>query len=566
MRKKYFFRFFSVTFISIILMFIVGIVAVRVNADTMMKARIKEETEMVCSLVEKESDFTKFAKYESDDAFRITVVDLNGNVLYESDTKSPLENHVTREEIVNAINGSPVAVKRYSETMGVDMTYYAKKTELMDGTEIVIRLAIKSAVINGYLGVALPILVVVLVVALVACLFVSDFFAKNVSKKISEIGKSLKSLNDGDYAPITTDSGEPEFFSVLTEINELNESTHNHILSISEEHNKLNTVLENVSQGIIAVDGKGKIAFANKSALDVFCASGSVVGKEIIYLVDDVDLCDTISDSLGKNFETEYKYKGIDLSVVIRGVDKTVRQDLSSIIIITDVTKERALQKQKNDFFANASHELKTPVTVMQGLSEILLAKNDLESGDKKKIERIHKESLRLSSLISDMLKLSRLENGTRAEETLSKVELSGVAAEVVSELSEEINKKGLSVKIDGFASVTADNAKIFEIMQNLCSNAVNYNVDHGKIEIKIFEDENQTTLIVSDTGIGIEKENISRLCERFYRVDKSRSKKTGGTGLGLAIVKHICALYNAKLFIDSEIGIGTTVKVVFPK
>ena len=565
MKKKTLLQILSLTFISVLVMFIFGIVAVNVNAKAMMKERLAEETELACSLVQTEEDFSAFARYSNNDAFRVTIIDLSGNVLFESDTKSPLENHIDREEVKNALNGKPQTVERYSETFGCNMTYYALKTELSDGTEIILRLAIKSSQINGYLKVALPILIVVLVVCLIASIVISNVLSNKISRKITEVGDSLRSLNEGNYIPIKTDSGEPELYSVLNEINELNANTHTHIQRVQEEHNKLNTVLENVSQGIVAIDEQKKIIFVNKSISTIFDSTENVTGKDFIYLIDDLPLCEKISRHLGENYVSEYTYKNKELSVVIRKVDSQ-SDNVYSIVIITDITKEKAMQKQKSDFFANASHELKTPVAVMQGLSELLLAKETLDEGSKKQVDRIHKESLRLASLISDMLKLSKLENGEDIDMIHSPVDVKAVADEVALELASELKKKNITLEVKGAGTVLADNKKIFEVVENLCSNAIHYNVENGKITVEISEDKKETKITVADTGIGIEKENIPRLCERFYRVDKSRSKKTGGTGLGLAIVKHICALYNAELSIESEIGIGTTISIVFRK
>ncbi|MBO5068725.1 MAG: hypothetical protein J6C62_10080, partial [Clostridia bacterium] len=192
MKKKTLLQILSLTFISVLVMFIFGIVAVNVNAKAMMKERLAEETELACSLVQTEEDFSGFARYSNDDAFRVTIMDLDGNVLFESDTKSPLENHVDREEVKNALNGKPQTVERYSETFGCNMTYYALKTELSDGTEIILRLAIKSSQINGYLGVALPILIVVLVVCLIVSIVISNVLSNKISSKITEVGDSLR--------------------------------------------------------------------------------------------------------------------------------------------------------------------------------------------------------------------------------------------------------------------------------------------------------------------------------------------------------------------------------------
>lgn len=567
MKKKIFLRFFSVTLCAVLLMFAFGVLAVHLNATALMQERLREETELVASFLHTREDFADFEKYENDDAFRVTVLDTAGNVLYESDTRAPLENHADREEIKNALLGAPAASERYSETLGFPMTYYAVKTELASGEEVLVRLAVKSSRISAYLFVVLPILLGVLILSLLLSLFVSGALSGRISAQFVEIGDSLKSLNEGDYRPIRTDSREPELFTVLCEINALSESTHQHMQSISAEHGKLTTVLENISQGIIAVDADRRIAFVNRSALALFGADGSVGGQDLVYLIDDATLCERIGRHLGEEYQGEFTYREREYAMAIRriavgGTDTAV----SSIVILTDITADKSLQKQKSEFFANASHELKTPITVIQGLSELLLSKDALSEKGRERASRIHAESLRLTTLVSDMLRLSRLENGEEASVSLSQVELSQVAQESAVELSEALKEKNISLEIRGMGSVMAEEAKIYEILQNLLSNAVHYNKENGRITVGITEQGESVTLKVSDTGIGIAREHLPRLCERFYRVDKSRSKKTGGTGLGLAIVKHICARYHAELLIESKLGEGTEVKIVFPK
>ena len=565
MKRKTFLQIFLLTLVCISILFVYGIIAVKSNSKTIIKERLKEETKLACSLIKSTDDFDCFSDYYNDNALRITVIDLEGNVLFESDTKAPLENHIDREEIRNAIKNTPQAVERYSDTFGCEMTYYALKTELDDGTKVILRMALNSSHINGYFIITLPILFMVLCISLGFSIVFSDVISKKVTSKITDVGKSLRSLNDGNYAPIKTSSDEPELYSVLNEINELNSSIHKHIRRETEERNKLDTVLENVYQGILAIGRNKKIIFANKSVMKLFGCAEEPSGNDVVFLIDDLALCNLISEHIGEDFGGEYSYKGKELSVVIKNADGAEAGNECSIVIFTDVTKEKEMAKQKNDFFANASHELKTPVAVMQGLSELLLAKN-LDESSEKQVERIHKESLRLSSLITDMLELSRLENGGQSEMILSKVNLKETAEEALGELSAKMAEKGVTATVTGNGTIDGDAKKIYELVENLCGNAVNYNKQNGKIAVDITVSGDNVILKVSDTGIGIEKENIPRLCERFYRVDKSRSKKTGGTGLGLAIVKHICALHNATLSIDSDIGLGTSVTVTFDK
>ena len=566
MKKKIFVRVFCLALAIIALMFCVGVIAVNLNAKSMIRDRLQQETDLVCSMIKDNGDFSSFDKYRGDDAFRITILDTEGQVLYESDTASRLENHADREEVVNALSGKPIAVERYSQTFGCKMTYYAQKTTLQDGQSIVVRLAVKSDTVDGYMAVAVPIMFAVVVVAVIASAVIARVIADRFSSKVTEIGYSLKSFEEGEYKPIVTDSKEPELYMVLSKINELSGSIEQNVNKAKQEHRKLNIVLDNVAQGIIAVDGSGKIVFANESACELF-GQRSVSDKDLVYLVDDVKLLDAIRQGFEEEKSFEYLYHDQCLAVATKKIkDDELIGVVAGVVIITDVTQQKQASRLRSEFFANASHELKTPVTAMQGLSELLMSKRTLDETSQKQVERIYKESARLSTLIEDMLKLSQYERGEDVTASLVKVDLQQVFQEALSELAESMNKKRIVATVQGEGSVDGDYKKIYELVENLCSNAVNYNVEGGKITVSIDESDEEVRLVVSDTGIGIEQEHIPRLCERFYRVDKSRSKKTGGTGLGLAIVKHICALYDADLHIASKVGEGTSITVTFPK
>ena len=565
MKKKIFFRFFVVSIVIVLLMFVFGIIAINLNTKNIINQRLKEETELASSLLDSEDDFSNLAKYKDNSELRITIFDLDGDVLYESDTNSKLENHANREEIKNALAGVPNTVKRYSETFKCDMTYYATVTEFSNGAQVILRLAVRSSDGTPYITALIPLLVLVLVISLILSFVLANILSRNISSKVTEIGDSLRSLNEGKYMPINTDMSEPELFSVLSQINELNSNIHNHIGIADAERIKLNTVLDNVSQSIIALDKSKHIVFANKRALHMFNGSSSDIGRDLVFLIEKLPVYEKIIQHIGESFAFECIYDDMYLSIVITNVTNDVICDnISAIIIVTDITKEKLIEKQKSDFFANASHELKTPITVMQGFSEVLMNKEGIDEVTKKQIARIHKESIRLGSLISDMLMLSKIENKDATQNAPALVSLDETTKEIITEFSEEIKKKNISTEIIGSASLVSEQHMIFELIENLVSNAIKYNKDNGSITVSFSNTTCGIIMQVKDTGIGIDKEHLPRLCERFYRVDKSHSKRTGGTGLGLAIVKHICAFIGAELSIESEFGIGTTVTVAF--
>ena len=428
-------------------------------------------------------------------------------------------------------------------------------------------LAATSGVIAAWVA---SVAAAIAITAIVAVLLCSRLFNRRYSDKLDEVKVSLESVGEGKYKPVEIAGGGAETLALVGEINDISERFVKAMRASEDERAKANYVLDNVSQCIIALDGNDVIRIMNAPARKLLERDESFIGRDLYFAVSDAEFLAALTSAL-KDGKSKLGYKLGDryLSVSVVKTDSGIMDEISSIIIISDVSAEKLAAKQRSDFFSNAGHELKTPLTSIQGLTELLLDKTQPDSPEYKYAERIHKEAERLGSLVMDMLRLSDIENiqfMRGAGEPVVEVDLKEVATEVVSTLEPEVEKKELTVTVEGAGTVFADQKKIFEIVTNLASNAVNYNKQDGRVDINITETAETVTLKIADTGIGIEKKHIPRLCERFYRVDKSRSKKTGGTGLGLAIVKHVCAIYEAKLDITSEFGEGTTVTVTFFK
>lgn len=571
MKRKIFLVVSLVTILAALLVFGSGIFAINMSAENAVLERLETETKLVASLVNSREDFSKLEQYRSSQDLRITVIAEDGTVLFDTDTSEPLENHSEREEFIAAMKGQPKVVRRYSETFGCDMNYYAIKTALSDGENVVLRLAVRETLIKSYVTLSMPVFILLLLIVLALSFEAGNQIARKVSARFSDISASIQSVADGNYTPIKTSTRDAEMFSLIGSINDVNARISRHIQNAETQQKTLSTVLSAISQGIIALDSEKRIVFINKSALKLFGINDYTPDGEkhdLIFVVDNLDLYALISSHADENFAFDFRLDDKDLNILITKVeDETLRDEITTIIVISDVTSQKSVARQKSDFFQNASHELKTPVTVIRGLTEILLQKDNTDEFTKKKLTSIHDESLRLSSIISDMLKLSSLENtvSVREDEEDEKVDLVAAAHEIMAELSPRAEEKKLSVSITGKGWVNMLRSNALELLDNLCSNAINYNKESGKITIDVMQDDRNTILKVIDTGIGIEQQHIPRLCERFYRVDKSRSKKTGGTGLGLAIVKHICLRYGAHLDIDSTFGEGTCVTVTFP-
>lgn len=562
MKRKIFLRVFFLTLLCALLVFAAALLAVAKSGRGVVEERLRAESGLLSSLLRNEEDIRALSAYQNRDTFRITVISSDGKVLYESSVSGELENHGDRKEVLAALDGSPCYVERYSATFGCRMTYYAVENTLNDGSRTVIRVAVRSSELSGFFGLAIPLLVCALALALVISLFLAGKLSTGISDKVRGVADSLRSLNEGEYRPLAADSREPEFYAVFREINDLNGKTRALIDERTKESEKLSFVLENVAEGILATDAGGRVAIANRAALSLLDGAEEDVGKPLLYLVEDTALCDKILSPGADRFE--FRLGERDLAVTVRRLFGTpLADEISRIVILTDITAAKAVAKEKSDFFANASHELKTPITVTQGISELILAKDNIDEGTKKQVERIHKEALRMAELISDMLRLSDLERQKGTPERVP-VELRSVVDEVTAELHTRAEERHLTLRVTGKGRVMASPDKMYELVTNLCSNAVNYNKDGGSIDISISDEDGRVTLTVKDTGIGIPEESLPRIFERFYRVDPSRSKKTGGTGLGLAIVKHICAMYGATVSVESQPDAGTTFRIVF--
>ncbi len=262
-------------------MFIVGVIAVNINVNKIVEERLIEETKLAAGLVDSTEDFLLLDKYKLDNDFRITVLDFQGNVLYESDTNSPMENHSDREEIKNALAGTPKVVHRYSYTFKNDMTYYAIITDFGD-EQVLFRLALRSNQVKSYYNVSIPLLVIVALVGCVVSFFVAKIMSENTSKKFVEIKDSLNSLNSGEYKVLNVDSSDQDLYGIIQEISDLNAKLFLHIFNEEQEHKKLDAVLSNISQGIVALNSNNEVVFVNDSAQKISNDVGSIT-EDTVY-------------------------------------------------------------------------------------------------------------------------------------------------------------------------------------------------------------------------------------------------------------------------------------------
>lgn len=495
--------------------------------------------------------------------YRVTVVDKSGKVLSDSETAdvSNMENHIDREEIVAALHGKPVAVTRRSDTTNKDMVYSAVKVNLSADDYVFVRVSTPVDSVNLYATSTILPNFYVLIAAIIAAVILSVVLTKSLVKPMAEIKNSLIALNNGTFTPSTPSEKDPEINKMLSEINDIGEKLSDTITTVSEDNKKLDYILNNVSDGIVVITANGNIEVMNDNAKLVFDVKNDAISSNYTVLSANEKFISAVSDAVNERINKVFEFTTAAHDVYLTSI--RCLDGGMTIIVLSDITAVKHGEEIRSEFFANASHELKTPLTAIKGFNDVIGMKS--KDDDIRTLSaKIDKEVNRVVSLIDDMLNLSKLE--TTKTPIVEIVDLVAVARDAEESISALARAKNVNIEISGEGTVEMEKDHAYELVKNLMENAVRYNEDGGHVLVSVDEKADKVTLKVKDDGIGIDEENQSRIFERFYRVNKSRSRETGGTGLGLSIVKHVAELYGAKLTLSSTLGAGTEITVSFKK
>lgn len=495
--------------------------------------------------------------------YRVTVVDKAGKVLSDSETAdvSNMENHIDREEIVAALHGKPVAVTRRSDTTNKDMVYSAVKVDLSADDYVFVRVSTPVDSVNLYATSTILPNFYVLIAAIIAAIILSVVLTKSLVKPMAEIKNSLIALNNGTFTPSTPSEKDPEINKMLSEINDIGEKLSDTITTVSEDNKKLDYILNNVSDGIVVITANGNIEVMNDNAKLVFDVKNDAISSNYTVLSANEKFISAVSDAVNERINKVFEFTTAAHDVYLTSI--RCLDGGMTIIVLSDITAVKHGEEIRSEFFANASHELKTPLTAIKGFNDVIGMKSK-DDDIRTLSSKIDKEVNRVVSLIDDMLNLSKLE--TTKTPIVEKVDLVAVAYDAEESISALARDKNVNIEISGEGTVEMEKDHAYELVKNLMENAVRYNEDGGHVFVSVDEKSDKVTLKVKDDGIGIDEENQSRIFERFYRVNKSRSRETGGTGLGLSIVKHVAELYGAKLTLSSTLGTGTEITVSFKK
>ena len=484
--------------------------------------------------------------------YRITWIDTDGTVLYDSDAlSSDMENHLEREEIKEALATGYGESKRYSATL-MDRSLYAAQ-RLEDGT--VLRLSIaQSSILTLVLGIAQPISIVI-----VLAVVLSVVLAVRLSKSI------VKPLNEIDLNHPLSNEGYDELAPLLRRIDGQQKQLRGQKTRLEQKQAELDTIIGSMSEGMVLLNEHGKIVSINPAAMALLGVEKSPVGADMLTVSRNLDLHDILSRALQGQSEVQTVSLEAGKYQISASPIMSEEKVVGAALCFFDVTEKEKAEQMRREFTSNVSHELKTPLHSISGYAELL--QNDMVKQEDivPFAGKIYREAQRMTSLVEDILSLSHLDEGAEDMEW-TEVKLYELASKAIAGLEAEAKAAKVTVSLSGEdCRLHGIPQLLHSIIYNLCDNAIKYNKVGGEVKVSVEKQDAGALLTVSDTGIGIPAQEQARIFERFYRVDKSRSKEVGGTGLGLSIVKHAVLIHHGTIEVDSEIGKGTTITVRLP-
>lgn len=507
----------------------------------------------------KDSKLLSLYKFK-DNLVRFTVINKDGDVIFDNEI-AKLDNHNNRQEIIDAFkNGSGSSV-RYSASLSTSMVYVATKID--DNT--VIRSSVPVNNIRVFTSVTLKYYIAIILLVFVLSLFLAVKLVKIIVYPINELQKVTSKIENGDLNKRAIIYNYDEIGFLAQTFNNIADQLEIRIIDSLDKKNKLEAILESMESGVIAIDNNENIILINSYSQKLFDLKEDNIGKKISDCIIDYDLINFIREipEIGTKEVKLFHPIERELRVKKSPIINYLNNSIGIVITVQDITDIKRLENMRSEFVANVSHELKTPLTSIKGFSETLRYVDDSETKNKF-LDIIDKESERLTNLINDILILSNIENIHKMESEYFNP--GDVIENVLDMVKSQAYKKSIIIKYnDCFNSeILGSKDKFHQLAVNLIENAIKYSNENGVVKIDLTLEEQYFVFKVKDNGIGIPKNDIPRIFERFYRVDKSRS--TRGTGLGLAIVKHIVKLFNGEISVKSKVGRGSTFTVKIKK
>ncbi|MSR90205.1 ATP-binding protein [Inconstantimicrobium porci] len=547
----------SIILFSIVVSTVSSIAISNYQYVNVMKANLKEHNKMLTDIINNNDNPEKILKSLSkgDKNIRITYLDIEGNVIYDTEG-GKLDNHLNRKEIKGAINHNQESDIRYSETLKKDMLYYALRVN----NNSIIRTAVPISNINTFIRRNSTYYVITALIILIITLIIALKFTSYIVMPLSELEDTAYKISKGELNKRISIVTDDEIGKLGTAFNYLADSLDEALRDVTDKQTRLEAILKSMDSGIIAVDRNHNVIMINPCAVNIFGIKEDILGKKLINAVRDFDI-DSIFDSDKEFMEVTIIYPQ-KKNLRIRTAEITIKNEhIGRVAVIQDITDLKNIEQMRVQFVANVSHELKTPLTSIKGFAETLQDVEDKEV-QKKFIKIINDEADRLTRIINDLLELSKLD---KAENTNDKDELvlfntDEIILDITSMLEIESSKKCIKIynELDNKKRILGNIDEFKQMLIILVDNAIKYTESGGNIYVRTYNSLGNVIIEVEDTGIGIPEKDLPRIFERFYRVDKARSRAKGGTGLGLSILKHLLIKIDGAIEVKSTLGVGS--------
>ena len=549
MRKKIFRSVFAVALI--VLLASIGI-ATSILYDYFNASqikRLKAELSLVADTVNVVGP-QYFESFNSS-VFRFTLVNEDGTVLYDNQAKTDeMENHGDREEIREAISAGSGSSARYSATLTEKTFYEAVRLENGD----VLRISVSQLTVGALLVGMLPAILSIMLIAAVMALLLSHGMAKKVTEPLMHLDLDHPGENDA-YEELTP---------ILNKIQYQHRQIKLQMDTLRRKSDEFQQIISSMNEGLVLLDEHGMVLSMNAEARKIFSVEKDIEGSDF-FLVDHTSKVSRSVWNALEGLHSEYSLQknGNEFQFTVSPIASDGKI-LGAVILAFDISEKAFAERNRREFTANVTHELKTPLQSIIGSAELLESGLVKPEDTSRFVGTIRKEATRLVNLIDDIIRLSQLDEN--CEPPAETVDLAEVATEVLEALKPFAEQRKVKLSLSGEScTILGVRRYLYEIIYNLCDNAIRYNKENGSVSVCIGKEKEKNVISVSDTGIGIPPEHQSRIFERFYRVDKSHSKATGGTGLGLSIVKHALQYHNGKIELTSEAERGTAITVKLP-
>jgi two-component system phosphate regulon sensor histidine kinase PhoR len=506
---------------------------------------------------------------------RVTVIMADGKVIGDTESDpSTMDNHADRPEVMVALSGGMGENIRYSHTLRTEMLYVALPIYRGDDIIAVVRTSLPLTSLEATVWDNRKKIGLVTIILVVLIAGISLVISRRISKPLEDLKAGAERFASGDLEHRLRIRSSSEFEALSGSMNRMAALLDERIRAVIEQKNELDAILASMVESVIAIDSNERIMSINDAAAGLFGIGRSEsVGKTLQESIRNVRLQEFVADALeaGEMIQKDIdNFDGHDTSLQIRATPLvgSEREKIGILIVVEDVTRLRKLEKIRKDFVANVSHELKTPITSIKGYLETIAGGQDFSTDTRKFLQTIIKQTDRLNAIIDDLLSLARIEKDSEEGEIVrERASVAGLLESAVDSCRSKAEDRDISLKVDCPAEIEGfiNPALMEQAVANLIDNAVNYSNTGSEVRIegKMVKDEIRISVI--DKGTGIERKHLDRLFERFYRVDKARSRKNGGTGLGLAIVKHITQAHGGRVEVESEPGQGSSFSIIIP-